>query len=101
MNQSSQSSPKVPKGTIIAHVHKADVVTQVQSIQAPSQRLDLAIFDFGDSPIPKNWKVRLSQKLAEHPEVFSLTEWDVGLAKGVEHHIRLNDSRPFRFLQLV
>lgn len=29
------------------------------------------------------------QTSAEH-------EWDVGLAKGVEHHIRLSDPRPFR-----
>lgn len=28
--------------------------------------------------------------------VFSLEEWDVGLAKGVTHHIRLRDTRPFR-----
>lgn len=27
--------------------------------------------------------------------MFSLSEWDVGLAKGVEHHIRMSDSRPF------
>lgn len=28
--------------------------------------------------------------------MFSLSEWDVSLAKGVEHHIRMSDSRPFR-----
>lgn len=28
--------------------------------------------------------------------MFSFDEWDVGLAKGVEHHIRLHDPRPFR-----
>lgn len=38
----------------------------------------------------------MSQKLAEHSQVFSLSEWDVGLAQGVEHHIRLKDERPFR-----
>ncbi|XP_023190648.1 uncharacterized protein LOC111608786 [Xiphophorus maculatus] len=91
------AKPKsLPKGTVIAHVHKADIVTQIQPSQVPHQRLDPTVFNFGDSPIPENWKVQLSQKLAERPEVFSLTEWDVGLAKGVEHHIRLNDSRPFR-----
>lgn len=30
------------------------------------------------------------------PKVFSLIDWDVGLAKGVEHTIRLSDTRPFR-----
>lgn len=28
--------------------------------------------------------------------VFSLHEWDVGLAKDVEHHIRLTEPRPLR-----
>ena len=28
--------------------------------------------------------------------MFSLHEWDVGLAKGAEHNIRLSDTRPFR-----
>lgn len=30
------------------------------------------------------------------PKVFSLSDWDVGLAKGVEHTILLSDTRPFR-----
>lgn len=28
--------------------------------------------------------------------MFSLSEWEVGLAKDVEHNIRLSDPRPFR-----
>lgn len=28
--------------------------------------------------------------------MFSLHEWDVGMAKGIEHNIRLSDPRPFR-----
>lgn len=28
--------------------------------------------------------------------MFSLHEWDVGLARDVKHHIRLTDPRPFR-----
>ncbi|KAF7646900.1 hypothetical protein LDENG_00180850 [Lucifuga dentata] len=41
-------------------------------------------------------KDRLRQKLSKRGNVFSLNEWDVGLAKDVEHHIQLSDSRPFR-----
>lgn len=41
-------------------------------------------------------KKGLRWKLAEKGNVFSLEEWDVGLAKGVEHHIKLHDPRPFR-----
>lgn len=95
--KNESAKPKaIPKGTVIAYVHQADVVTQLQQVETPPSSLDPAIFNFGDSPISKNWKNRLAQKLADRPEVFSLSEWDVGLARGVEHHIRLKDPSPFR-----
>ncbi|XP_041837251.1 uncharacterized protein LOC121637270 [Melanotaenia boesemani] len=96
LKNESAKTKAIPKGTVIAYVHKAEVVTQVQQAETPSSTLDPAIFNFGDSPIPENWKTRLAQKLAHRPEVFSLSEWDVGLAKGVEHCIRLKDPSPFR-----
>ncbi len=39
---------------------------------------------------------RLRQKLSTRGDVFSTQEWDVGLAQGVEHRIRLQDTNPFR-----
>ncbi|KAL7843433.1 hypothetical protein AOLI_G00249450 [Acnodon oligacanthus] len=57
--------------------------------------IDPSRFDFGDSPILAEWKERLSRKLAEI-SVFSMDEWDVGLAREVEHSIKLRDDRPFR-----
>lgn len=54
------------------------------------------LIDLGESPVSQEWKVRLRQKLADRAHVFSTHEWDVGLAKGVEHHIRLSDPRPFK-----
>ena len=92
----SVKAKSIPKGTVLAQVHKADIVTQVQPSQVPSSRLDPTLFSFGDSPIPEHWKTRLSQKLSERPQVFSLSEWDVGLVQGVEHRIRLKDERPYR-----
>ncbi|KAL6485589.1 hypothetical protein MHYP_G00049810 [Metynnis hypsauchen] len=53
-----------------------------------------AILD--NSPVPNEWKERLRGKLCRRRNVFSLHEWEVGLAKGVEHNIRLTDPRPFR-----
>ncbi len=35
-------------------------------------------------------------KSCQRTSVFSLDEWDVGLAKNVEHQIRLSDSKSFR-----
>ncbi len=58
--------------------------------------LDPQLIQFGDSPISPQWKARLRQKLCERANVFSLHEWDVGLAKDVEHHIRMTDEKPFR-----
>lgn len=92
----SVKTKAIPKGTIIAHVHKADIVTQVQHPKPTSEKLDPAVFSFGDSPIPENWKRRLASKLAERVGFFSLSEWDVQLAKAVVHSIRLKDSWPFR-----
>lgn len=95
--RNESAKPKaIPKGTVIAHIHKADVVTQQQEIEIPPGKLDPAVFNFGDSPIPEEWKKRLAHKMAERPGVFSLSEWDVGLAKGIEHCIRLKDPSPFR-----
>lgn len=61
-----------------------------------SVKFDANQINFGDSPLPEEWKERLRKKVAQCADVFSLHEWDVGLAKGVEHSIRLADERPFR-----
>ncbi|KAL6463768.1 hypothetical protein MHYP_G00281590 [Metynnis hypsauchen] len=87
----------VPAGTVLAHLQMADTVTVAQASESkvPPQ-IDPLLFDFADSPIPEEWKKRLSNKLAKRVNVFSLSEWDVGLAKGVEHRIRLREDKPFR-----
>ena len=54
------------------------------------------MINFGEFPVPEGWKARLRQKLLERADVFSRHELDVGLAKEVEHTIRLSDARPFR-----
>ncbi|XP_065144068.1 uncharacterized protein [Paramisgurnus dabryanus] len=86
----------LPEGTVLAHIYATDIVTVVQQSDTQPDALDPSLFSFGESPMSESWKKRLSQKLAEKRNVFSLNEWDVGLAKGVEHHIRLSDPRPFR-----
>ncbi|KAJ8345313.1 hypothetical protein SKAU_G00295060 [Synaphobranchus kaupii] len=84
--------------TVLAHLYATDTVTVAQRTDPlkSEEVIDPDLFDFGDSPIPGPWKKRLSHKLAERRNAFSLHEWDVGLAKNVEHHIRLSDARPFR-----
>lgn len=92
----SKKTTSIPVGTVIAEMRAVDTVIPIQPHDLSSEVLDPGLFNFGDSPIPEEWKDRLRQKLAKRRNVFSLHEWDVGLAKGVEHHIRLHDTRPFR-----
>lgn len=61
-----------------------------------SGEIDPSVINFGDSPIPTAWKDQLKRKLCRRRNVFSLSEWEVGLAKDVEHNMRLSDPRPFR-----
>lgn len=90
----------LPVGTVLGCLCAVDpVMTTLQPEAEAKERstgLDPKLINFGDSPIPESWKDRLRQKLSSRATVFSLHEWDVGLAKGVEHHIRLSDTRPFR-----
>lgn len=97
MLKNESIKPKsIPKGTIVAYIYKANLVTELHKDKESCRTIDPGLFDFGDSPIPSAWKERLARKLSEKAGVFSLEEWDVGLARGVEHTIRLSDSRPFR-----
>ncbi|KAI5627544.1 hypothetical protein C0J50_12903, partial [Silurus asotus] len=86
----------IPTGTVVAHVYPTDTLAVPSGDFNRSETLDPTLFDFGESSIPKTWEVRLRQKLSSRGDVFSTGEWDVGLAHGVEHHIRLTDTRPFR-----
>lgn len=86
----------IPIGTVVAHVFPTDTVTVASDIQTKSKCIDPKLFDFRKSTIPKEWEDRLRQKLSEKGNVFSLEEWDVGLARDVKHRIRLSDPRPFR-----
>lgn len=97
LRNESVKPTSIPKGTMLAHLQVADVVTEVQNPEtARTQKIDPALFDFGDSPIPSPWKDCLKQKLSERSNVFSTSEWDLGLALGVEHRIRLSEDTPFR-----
>ena len=102
MHNESLRDTVLPVGTVIGHICPVDPVMSVSQPKTVSEsaekppELDPELIQFGDSPIPEQWKARLVQKLSERASVFSLSEWDIGLAKGVEHNIRLTDTRPFR-----
>ncbi|KAL1273007.1 hypothetical protein QQF64_028869 [Cirrhinus molitorella] len=77
-------------------MYPTDTLSVPARVSNSSKVIDPALFDFGESSIPKAWELRLRQKLSARGDVFSTNEWDVGLACGVEHHIRLTDTKPFR-----
>ncbi len=96
LRNESQKETAIPVGTLLAQVYTVDIATVPQTSKSPQTFVDPQLFNFGSSPIPETWKARLVKKLSERTSVFSLDEWDVGLAKNVEHQIRLSDSKPFR-----
>lgn len=61
--------------------------------QVPSGEL---VFDLDNSPIPEEWKKRISDKLNSLSEVFAVDDLSYGHATAVKHHIRLKDETPFK-----
>ncbi|XP_075454672.1 uncharacterized protein LOC142493868 [Ascaphus truei] len=53
-------------------------------------------FDFGDSPLPDEWRKRLQDELHDRRGVFSTGDMDVGCSRSAHHTIRLSDATPFR-----
>ncbi|XP_071374845.1 retrovirus-related Pol polyprotein from transposon 412 [Centroberyx affinis] len=96
LRNETQKETALPTGTVLAQVYLVDTVTELKKNAAQTKSIDPKLFNFGDSPIPEAWKTKLAAKLSERVNVFSLEEWDVGLARDVTHHIRLRDPRPFR-----
>lgn len=53
-------------------------------------------FNFGDSPIPTQWKERITSKLNDIPEVFAHHDLDFGCTSKVKHQIKLRDETTFK-----
>lgn len=97
LNESEQSVI-LPSLSIIA---KVAIVPQILShnvifdCSKNADNVDLH-FDFGDSPIPMDWRERVITKLRDMPEVFSQHDLDFGRTDRVKHHIRLHDETSFK-----
>ena len=88
------------RGTPIAHLFPVDIVSsppgkKKSDVESPG-KLTPSSFNFGDSPVPKEWKERLVTKMMERSKVFSLHEFDVGCSKSTQHTIKTTDDKPFR-----
>lgn len=98
----------VPSKKIIAELsvplslsNPAQTVTKDSLLAAPcagvcSNTKGSITFDFGVSPLPEEWKARITKKLNSIPEVFALSDLDYGHTTEVKHRIRLSDPTPFK-----
>lgn len=96
----------IPSKTILADINAVmRVIQKEQTVKQPnppdmqresSQQAKLS-FDFGDSPLPPEWKDRITTMLNSMPEVFSHHDLDFGHTDKVRHRIKLNDETPFKY----
>lgn len=98
-NDSDHAIILLPK-TVMAEIN---TVQGVQTINAqssdpptkPNSKTKFS-FDFGTSPIPSEWKRRMTDKLNSMPEVRAQHDLDFGRTKCIKHHINLSDKVPFK-----
>lgn len=90
-------SPK----TVLAEMYSVQQVMEVpqrgntSQVLAESTKPQINI-DYGDSPLPSEWKNRISALLNEIPDVFSLHDMDYGHTDKVKHRIKLSNETPFK-----
>lgn len=92
-NQSLKET-SIPVGTVMGCLYLTENIIAVSSSKPEPSTFDPEMINFGDSPVPQEWKERLKRKLSQRLKVFSHSEWDVGLARGMEHTIHSSGGSP-------
>lgn len=92
----SDHAVTIPARIIIAEtspfttiLNKQHSVHPVQSTTSPPLQ-----YNFGDSPLPAEWKERITHQLNSIPEVFARHDLDFGRTDKVRHRIQLSDPTP-------
>ncbi|KAK7886001.1 hypothetical protein WMY93_025622 [Mugilogobius chulae] len=98
-NESEQDA-LIPPLTVIADIATSPTILTQPTVNhlttaAKSKRSSLE-FNFGDSPVPTEWKERITATLNQMPEVFSQHDLDFGCTDRVKHNIKLHDETPFK-----
>ncbi len=88
----NETSKDIYIPSVLANVYPTDTITTL-SVDQNSTEIYPQLFEFGESSLLNTLEQRLRQKLSTRGDVFSTQEWDVGLAEGVEHRIRLQDTK--------
>lgn len=96
-NEFDQSITLQALGIIAELSGSPQILTQgVSPTQVQNPEESNLEFDFGDSPIPPDWKEQIVSKLKQIPGVFSHHDLDFGRTDRVKHHIHLHDGTPFK-----
>lgn len=96
----TEQAINLPPLSIIAELGAFHTIISQHSVtnspvpEKPS-KLDLN-FNFGNSPLPSEWKEHITTKLREMPEVFSHHDLGFGCTDKVKHHIKLHDETLFK-----
>lgn len=77
--------------SVLSQQHFVNTPVSAGSPQKPNLH-----FNFGESPIPPEWKERVVQQLNRMPEVFAQHDLDFGRTDKVAHRIKLSDETPFK-----
>lgn len=67
-----------------------------KSPEAQSNNKHNLNFNFSESPIPSEWRERITQQLNNMPDVFAQHDLDFGRTDKVAHNIKLSDETPFK-----
>lgn len=92
----SQQDAFIPPMAIIADLGASPTILSQQVTNLVSGQPSPLEFNFGSSPIPSEWKDRITTVLNSMAEVFSHSDMDFGCTDRVNHHIKLHDKTPFK-----
>uniref|UniRef100_A0A3Q1EKL9 Gypsy retrotransposon integrase-like protein 1 n=1 Tax=Acanthochromis polyacanthus TaxID=80966 RepID=A0A3Q1EKL9_9TELE len=96
LSNESDQDVTIPPLSTIAELSMSPQILSHSVSTAKSLNPHALKLDFGDSPIPPEWKASITTKLNQIPDVFSLSDMDFGRTDKVKHHIKLNDETPFK-----
>lgn len=101
LRNDSHTDIVIPPKAVIAEAHAVQrVEKEFSKVDADSEEADSILpkvpVDFGDSPLPPEWKERITSMLNSMPDVFALHDLDYGHTDQVKHRIKLSDETPFK-----
>lgn len=98
LQNESKHDIAIPPESVIAEIHAIQEVVSANHTQTPQKSSEPAPLNlnFADSPVPSEWKDRITQKLSAMPKVFAKHDTDFGCTNKVKHQIRLSDETPFK-----